>query len=127
MGYSNITYSSMALLDITPPGAPILALARTANREVEARVTLPILDSDGTPISGLVELILAILPETTPTENPFDGILADNIASYAEGNSGQSATVFLVDADAGTLKASRFGGLTIGEVYWVAATVRDES
>ena len=104
-----------------------MALARTANREIEARVTLPTQDADGTPISGLTELAIALLPETTPNENPFDGIDAGNLTSYAEGNGGQSSTIFLVDEDAGTLKSARFSGLTIGSVYWVATVVKDES
>lgn len=127
MGYSELAFSSMALVDITPPGAPSIALARTANREIEARVTLPTVDADGSSLSGMVELIVALLPETTPSENPFSEITADEIASYAESNGGQSATIFLADDDAGKLKASRFSNLTIGEVYWVAATVRDDS
>ena len=127
MGFSAITFSSMALVDITPPGAPILNLARTANREIEARVTLPTIDSDGTPISGLTELIIALLPETTPTENPFDGITAGNLGTYAESNSGQSANIFLVETDAGTLKATRFSGLTIGGIYWIACVIKDDS
>lgn len=127
MGFSNITYGSLALVDVTPPGSPLLALVRTANREIEARVTLPTEDSDGTAISGITELAIALLPETTPNENPFDGIDAANLASYAEGNSGQSSTIFLVNEDAGTLKAARFSGLVIGSVYWVATAVKDES
>jgi hypothetical protein len=127
MGYSQIIFSSLALTDITPPGVPQLALARTANREIEARVTLPSEDSDGSQITGLAELVVALLPETVSTENPFDGIAAENLASFAEGNGGQSSTIFLTDDDAGQIKATRFGALTIGKVYWVAAAVRDDA
>ena len=127
MGFSPITFTSLALVDITPPGAPSLVLARTGNREIEARVTLPSVDSDGSPISGLTELIVVIAPESTPAENPFTGITAENLTSHAEGNGGQSTTLFLVNEDAGALKATRFSGLTIGSVYWVACSVKDES
>jgi hypothetical protein len=127
MGYSPITFSSMALVDITPPGAPTLVLARTGNREVEARVTLPSVDTDGTPISGLTELIIVIAPEATASVNPFDGIAAENLVTNAEANDGQSSILFLANEDAGALKAARFGGLTIGNVYWVACAVKDES
>lgn len=127
MGYSPLTYGSLALVDITPPGAPQLAISRVANREIEARITLPTQDVDGSEISGLTALIVAVMPEQNAGENPFDGVEAGNIATFAENNGGQQSTIFLTDADVGQLKASRFGSLTIGNVYWVACTVQDES
>ena len=127
MGYSEAAFTSMAITDITAPGVPEISLIRVANREVEARVTLPTTDSDGSPISGLVELFIGLLEEVTPGVNPFDGVAADEISSHALSEGGQSANIFLTDADAGGLKAVRFPGLTIGKIYWAATTVRDDS
>ena len=127
MGYSEVVFSSMALVDIVVPGAPQLALARTGSREIEARVTLPTQDADGNPLTGMSELAIAVLAETAPTVNPFDGIDAASLASFADGNGGQSSTIFIVDADAGQLKAARFSALDIGKVYWVGTAVKDES
>ena len=127
MGYSNIVFSSMALVDIVVPGAPQLALARTGSREIEARVTLPAQDADGNPLTGMTELIIAILAETAPTVNPFDGVDAASMDSFAESNGGQSTIIFVSDADAGQLKATRFSNLNVGDVYWVGTTVKDES
>lgn len=127
MGYSEITFSSMALVDITAPGTPQLVLARPSSRTIEARVTLPTADADGEPLSGMTELIIVLAAETISGENPFAGIAAPSLASFADGNGGQSAIIFITDADAGKLKATQFNNLTIGKVYWVGITVKDES
>ena len=127
MGYSAVAYTSMALADITAPGVPEINLVRVANREVEARVTLPTIDADGQPISGMNELFIGLLEEATPGVNPFELVAPEDITSEAESNGGQSATIFVSDADAGLLKAVRFAGLTIGKIYWAATTVRDDS
>lgn len=127
MGYSDVAFSTMALTDITAPGVPEISLSRVANREVEVRVTLPTTDSNGEPLSGINELFIGLLKETSPGVNPFETVAPEDIASHAESNSGQSATIFVSDADAGQLKAARFAGLTIGDIYWAATTVRDDS
>ena len=127
MGYSPIAFASMALVDIVAPGAATLVLARTSNREIEVRVTLPTEDADGDALSGLTELVIALLPETIPAENSFEGIAADQLATQADGNGGQSSTFFLAVGDAGSLKATRFSGLGVGTVYWVACVVKDDS
>jgi len=127
MGYSQVVFSSIGMSDITPPGAPQLALARTGTLEVEARVTLPSADEGGTALSGMTELVLALMQEQVAGQNPFEGVAAASLASHAEGAGGKSAVIFLTDADAGKLKTQRFGSLTLNKVYWVAAVVKDES
>lgn len=127
MGYSEIAFASIALADIQVPGKPVVVVVRAAAHEVEAQITLPTQDADGQPLTGMEELVVAIVEEVTPGDNPFAGVAADGLAAFAETNGGQSASIFLVDEDAGALKTNRFAGLTIGKVYWVAATVRDAS
>jgi len=127
MGFSDVVFNSMALVDIVAPGAPQLTLARTANKEIEARATLPSVDADGDPLTGMTELHMVILAESSAGINPFDGVEAANLASFAENNGGQSAIIMLTDAAPGQLKATRFSNLNVGSVYWVGATVKDDS
>ncbi|MFW6225927.1 MAG: hypothetical protein ACOC3V_03125 [bacterium] len=127
MGYSGITVRSRTLLDITPPGSPELTIAQSGKRELEARVTLPTVDSDGQEITGLTELIVVLLPEIEQDVNPFENVLAEDLAPYTETEGGQVGNIFLDESDAGELKAHRFPNLTIGTTYWVAATVKDDS
>ena len=127
MGYSNVVFSTIAMSDIVPPGVPDLVVMRVGNREIEARVTLPTTDIDGEPLSGMTELIIAVMEEQTVGINPLGGIAPDLIATTAEASGGQSATIFVGQGDAGALKATRFNGLSVGSIYWIGATVKDVS
>jgi hypothetical protein len=127
MGYTNVVFSSYAMVDIVSPADPALALFRVSSRELEARVTLPTVDSDGQPLTGMTELNIGILMEVTIGENPFATIQPANLVSFAESNGGQSSTIFLTESDAGQLKASRFSGLNVNSVYWVAVVVKDDA
>ena len=127
MGYSNVIYTSYAMVDIVVPGDPLLELVRIAQKSLQARVTLPTTDAGGDPLTGITELLVVLLEESSPGVNPFGATAPENLESFATSNGGQAATVFLTDSDAGTLKAVQFDDLTVGSVYWVGAVVRDDS
>jgi hypothetical protein len=127
MGYSPIAFASLAMPDIVAPGVPQLILARVASKEVEARVTLPTVDADGGTLTGMTELLIVLLPEETAGDNPFGTTAAGSLETFTAGKGGFSTTIFLTDTDAGKLKTTRFPGLTVGKVYWAAATVKDDS
>jgi len=103
-----------------------LFLFRTSDKEIEARVFLPLLDTNKKNILDLSELIIAIAPEKEKDKNPFDGINTENIISYAERNKGQSSTLFLTKKDIGFFKASRFNELEVENIYWVICSLKYE-
>lgn len=127
MGYSQIVFSSLALTDTLIPGAPLIQMAIVGGREIEVRITLPSFDADGGPLTGMTELVIALLKETVVNTNPFSGVLPESLASFAESNGGFSTLVMLTSGDAGALKVARYSNLSVGSVYWVAAVVKDDS
>ncbi|MFW5793995.1 MAG: hypothetical protein ACOCV1_00770 [Bacillota bacterium] len=127
MGYSDVIYSSIGMTDVVVPGAPTLTIIQINNSEIEARVTMPNEDADGNPLSGLNELIIVVMKELEGGGNPFKNIPPENLISHAEENNGFSQSIFLTESDAGSLKVGRFSDLSINNVYWVAAVVRDDS
>lgn len=123
MAYTKVVVADgIRIVDITPPGDPVVEVTQSGQGQIQAEATLPTVDADGTELSGLGEIHYGLLEGE---ENPFVGVEAGNLMKHAEDNGGKSMLIYLQDSDAGKKKATRFSGLEMGKKYWIAATIKD--
>jgi len=98
-----------------PPS--ILNLIKISETELEVRI---IIDKK----TSSTELIVVLLQEKEFEQNPFNNIKSENLISYVENNGGKSSTLFLVENDTESLKATRFNNLFKNKTYWIAFSTK---
>lgn len=125
MGWSPIAMVNMTAVDTTPPAEPTIALTQISKTQIQAVVTIPSLDVDGSVLEDLQEVSIGM---ATGVANPFIGISGGGMVGVTAQNAGgQAKTLFLDDGDIGTNKPFTFEIIQLGDVHYFAASVRDNS
>jgi hypothetical protein len=127
MSYGPVSVISVGTADMSPPGSPSISAMQISNKEIEAKIVIPTLDADGSPVSGLSGLVVGIAPELDGGGNPFENVAGADIKSVAEASNGAAQEKELVDADAGTELVALLPIAVAGKTYWIAAAVKDNS
>ena len=108
-------------VDVTAPSAPVFAfpLRQDGNTKWVPEIILPLVDSDGSELTGLTSLTVAtMLGEDV---SPFAGLGPSEISAIAT----KVEVVPLTPADAGTTKVVPMLVLGFGKRQYMAAWVSD--
>ena len=122
MGYSAVVVTDGQSVDVVSPGAPaFVGVVQGSNREWTVDVQLPLVDADGSELTGLAGLALATLPMAEGI-NPFTGLSMAEIRALP-GVLVQD--VALTVGDAGGLKSIAVPVMNLGGWQAFAAAVTD--
>lgn len=108
-------------MDEVAPGAPtFVSVQQTGNKQWAASVQLPLVDADGSELTGLSKLTVASTVMVNG-ENPFIGKSMDEIIA----SGAQVQHVDLTPGDAGTIKDVTIPLVNLGGFQAFAAAVTD--
>jgi len=101
MGFGPVTFATAQSVDEVAPGAPAfnsVVQPEGQDENYTCSLTLPVTDSDGTPLTGLTRLAVF----TTIKEgdvNPYEGLSMDQIIAL---NNGQNGVIVELDPEVNT-------------------------
>ena len=122
MSYGPVSLSNVTTSDLVAPGMPVfVALNQTGNSIIKATVAIPVMDSDGSNLTGLTKLTI-VTAVMTGGVNPFE---SKGMAEILAMSGVQKVDVTLVPADAGQEKTVDVAVMNLGGVQAFAAACAD--
>lgn len=123
MGYSAVTLFDLQTFDVVSPAAPsVVTAVQRDNNNVDLSLLLPLVDADGSELTGLTKLTVATAA-VVDAVNPFEGLSMPEILALG----GVIFTdVTLTPSDAGTQKDVTLPVVNRGGFQTFAAAVSDE-
>jgi hypothetical protein len=122
MGFSSVALYDVQTVDSVAPGVPtITSVIQSSNKTIQVAVTLPILDADGSELSGMTRLVVATAIEVDGL-SPFASLSMQDILALP---GVVSVEVAVSAADAGAQKLVELPVLNLGGYQEIAAAVSD--